>query len=563
LESVARQTVLPALWVIVDDGSSDATPQILAEYATRHAWIKVIRRDDRGFRSVGPGVVDAFYAGFDTIDPTGFDYLCKLDLDLELPERYFETLMERMEEEPRLGTFSGMPCIASADGHELEPGFSDEMSVGMTKFYRTICFLQIGGFVREVMWDGIDCHRARMLGWIAGSTAEVPALRFIHLRPMGSSQGGILRGRRRHGFGQYFMGTGPIYLLASAVSRMAAPPYISGGLAILYGYLRAAWERAPRYPDLRFRSFLRAYQWQMLLFGKRRATARLNARQMLVWDPHRAPVQTARGSTESFRELDRALATVELDGVPIHVLDETTAVDRIFDRLDRGLGGWVVTYNTDILRRFSRDWPFAELARGATINTADGMPLVWAARLAGVALPERVCGADLLLGLAEGASRRGRSVLLVGGDPAAPDSAAVSLRQRYPLLRIAGQICPPLGFEHDPARTREIADAVVQARPDIVFVALGSPKQEWLIRRLRHDLPQTCFLGVGAAFSFLTGDVPRAPRWMRELGLEWLHRLRQEPARLFRRYVIDDAPYAVGLLLRTSLRRLTPSRRGT
>ena len=562
LDSVLRQTVPPSLWVIVDDGSADDTPRILAEYAARHACIRVVKRDDRGFRSVGPGVIDAFYAGFDTIDPGAFNYLCKLDLDLDLPDRYFETLMARMEAEPRLGTFSGRPCVESPEGLELEPGFSDEMSVGMTKFYRTTCFLQIGGFVREVMWDGIDCHRARMLGWMAGSAADVPALRFLHLRPMGSSQGGVLNGRQRHGFGQYFMGTGPLYLLASAVYRMASPPYVRGGLAILYGYLKAAWKRVPRYPDLRFRRFLNAYQWRMLLFGKRRATAQLNARQILLWDPRREAAPEIRGCpSRPFGRLDRRVATVELDSVPIHILDDATTVNHIFDALERGEGGWVVTYNTDILRRFAKDPLFAELAQGATLNTADGMPLVWAAHLAGVPLPERVCGSDLLLSLAARAGQYNRSVFLVGGNPGTAESAAVILRQRYPPLRIAGHVCPAFGFEHDPAQTAALAEAVSAARPDIVFVALGSPKQEWLIQHLRHDLPHAWFLGVGVAFSFLTGDVVRAPRWMRHLGLEWLHRLLQEPARLFRRYIIDDAPYAVSLLFRTLLRRLASFQR--
>ena len=111
------------------------------------------------------------------------------------------------------------------------------MSVGMTKFYRVACFQQIGGFVREVMWDGIDCHRCRMLGWIACSWDDESDLRFLHLRPMGSSQTGILTGRMRHGFGQYFMGTSFPYMSASALLRMLHPPYVLGGMAIAIGAL--------------------------------------------------------------------------------------------------------------------------------------------------------------------------------------------------------------------------------------------------------------------------------------------------------------------------------------
>jgi glycosyltransferase involved in cell wall biosynthesis len=111
LDSVIGQSVLPAKWVIVDDGSTDDPPQILAQYATKYPWIQIVTRNDRGHRSVGPGVMDAFYSGYGAVDPDAFDYLCKLDLDLRLPPRYFEILMERMAANPRIATCSGKGCI--------------------------------------------------------------------------------------------------------------------------------------------------------------------------------------------------------------------------------------------------------------------------------------------------------------------------------------------------------------------------------------------------------------------------------------------------------------------
>ena len=284
LESVTAQSVRPALWVIVDDGSSDATPAILAEYAARFDFIRIVRRKDRGRRSVGPGVVDAFYAGLETIDLTRFDYLCKLDLDLELPKRYFELLMQRMEAEPRLGTCSGKPYYPMSDGRLMSEDCGDETSVGMTKFYRVECFRQVGGFVREVMWDGIDCHRCRMLGWIARSWDD-PELRFVHLRPMGSSENGILTGRLRSGRGQYFMGTGFAYITASALYRAMRPPLVIGGLAMWWGYVSSLFRRAPRYQQPGFRRFLRRYQWDCLLRGKAAATRQLEQRQAARWHP--------------------------------------------------------------------------------------------------------------------------------------------------------------------------------------------------------------------------------------------------------------------------------------
>ncbi len=286
LESVTQQTVVPAKWIIVDDGSTDETPAILAEYAERFPWIEIVRREDRGMRSVGPGVIEAFYFGWDKINPEQFDFICKFDLDLDIPERYFELLIERMHANPRIGTCSGKPYFDVGEGRLVSEACGDEMSVGMTKFYRTECFLEIGGFVREVMWDGIDCHRCRMLGWIACSWDD-PELRFVHLRPMGSSQQSLWVGRKRHGFGQWFMGTGPLYMFASAVFRMSRPPYFVGGFGMLAGYLASWAQRARRYEDLSFRIFLRQYQADCLVVGKERATINCNARQAAVWNERR------------------------------------------------------------------------------------------------------------------------------------------------------------------------------------------------------------------------------------------------------------------------------------
>ncbi len=288
LDSVVAQTVPPRLWVIVDDGSTDDTPQILAEYATRHDWIRVVQKPDRGHRAVGPGVIEAFYAGYETVDPDAFSYSCKLDLDLDLPNRYFETLMDRMEANPRIGTCSGKPYIRR-NGDLMSERRGDEMSVGMTKFYRQTCFKAIGGYVREVMWDAIDCHKARSLGWIAVSW-DHPDLNFEHLRPMGSSQQSIWTGKRRHGFGQYFMGSDPLFYTATCAFRMAEPPYILGGLAMLQGYVQA-WMRGDRRlddPDLI--AFIRAYQRRALRVGKARAVAEIEAERAAVWDD---PGQTA------------------------------------------------------------------------------------------------------------------------------------------------------------------------------------------------------------------------------------------------------------------------------
>ena len=285
LDSVIAQTVQPDLWVIVDDGSTDQTPQILAVYTGKHDFIKVLTRSDRGYRSVGPGVVEAFYEGYRAVQDEQFNYVCKLDLDLILPPKYFEILLQRMEDKPRIGTCSGKPYfLDKKSGQLISEKCGDENSVGATKLFRKRCFEQIDGFVNQVMWDAIDGHRCRMLGWIAVSWDE-PDLRYTHLRPMGSSQQSIISGRMRHGYGQYYMGTGLTYMTISALYRMTRPPYLVGGVAMWLGYVRSMLTRQTRLEDIAFRSFLRRYQWGCLFRGKRKTTLRLNEQSAKVWKP--------------------------------------------------------------------------------------------------------------------------------------------------------------------------------------------------------------------------------------------------------------------------------------
>ena len=180
--------------------------------------------------------------------------------------------------QPKIGTCSGKSYVAQG-GKPVCEQHGDENSLGMTKFYRVSCFTAIGGFVREVGWDGIDGHMCRMHGWDAISWDE-PALRFTHLRPMGASHKGIITGRVRQGFGQYYMGTSLWYLAASAISRVGRPPYIVGELAVLWGWIEGALRGRPRYANPAYRKFLRRFQMRALLVGKKRATQEcMGARQ--------------------------------------------------------------------------------------------------------------------------------------------------------------------------------------------------------------------------------------------------------------------------------------------
>lgn len=259
-----------------------------------------------------------------------------------------------------------------------------------------------------------------------------------------------------------------------------------------------------------------------------------------------ASLRLAASKTDRPRK--EPLPTVNFGALKVHAISESQCIAHVMAELAAGRGGFVATPNLDHLRRLGRDEAFARMYEHPDVIVADGMPLVWASRVQGTPLPERVAGSSLVVTLSEAAAENGRSLFLLGGAPETARIAAARLMVRFPGLRVAGTHCPKVGFEKDLQAMDEIAEALQSARPDIVYVGLGSPKQENLIIRLRPLLPHTWWLGVGASFNFLSGRIRRAPRWMQASGLEWLHRLSKEPGHLARRYLVEDLPFGVRLL---------------
>lgn len=250
---------------------------------------------------------------------------------------------------------------------------------------------------------------------------------------------------------------------------------------------------------------------------------------------------------------DRPARTVKhmrLMGAPMGVVTEARAVHDIITAAENRQGHWTITANLDHLRRYHQHPAQRELIDEADLVVADGMPLIWASRIAGEPLPERVAGSSMVFSICEIASARGQSVFLLGGDPGVAERAAKVFQDRYPGLQIAGTNCPTPGFEHDELQLSRIQRQLCDAQPNIVLVALGFPKQDLLIRRLRKALPHTSFLGVGISLSYATGDVSKAPDWICGLGLEWAYRLAQEPKReLVRRYLVYGFPFGVKLMV--------------
>jgi N-acetylglucosaminyldiphosphoundecaprenol N-acetyl-beta-D-mannosaminyltransferase len=251
--------------------------------------------------------------------------------------------------------------------------------------------------------------------------------------------------------------------------------------------------------------------------------------------------------------------TIPLMGLPFAVVDEAKTVEHVLGELARGRGGWLCTANLDILRQWHRSPDVRGLLAGVDIVVADGMPIVWASALQGTPLPERVAGSTLTSTLSAAAAQTGASVFLLGGDPGAAAAAGAILGERNPGLALAGTHFPPFGFEQQPDAIAEIEFALAASQPDIVFVGLPFPRQELLIQRLRALLPNSWFIGCGVTFSFIAGDIKRAPRLVQRFGLEWLHRLVQEPSKLWRRYLLDGLPFMVELMSSSIVGRRRPA----
>jgi glycosyltransferase involved in cell wall biosynthesis len=268
LEAMIAQTVRPQEWLFVDDGSTDDTRHIIESYAADHPWIRVVSRENRGFRQLGSGVVAAFNFGREQLASQDYRYIAKLDGDMSFPPRYIEVMLARLEGDSRLAAVSGK-VYRPENGGLVHEFMIDEMVAGQFKLYKRDAFDAIGGFTQAILWDGIDIHRCRMKGFTTLSFHD-PEARLIHHRLMGSSDSSVYRGRMRLGKGIWFMGYHPLYAIASGIFRMHERPYVVGGLIIIAGYFYAALRRERRYDDPEFIRHLR--RWQMdKLFGRFRS----------------------------------------------------------------------------------------------------------------------------------------------------------------------------------------------------------------------------------------------------------------------------------------------------
>jgi N-acetylglucosaminyldiphosphoundecaprenol N-acetyl-beta-D-mannosaminyltransferase len=213
------------------------------------------------------------------------------------------------------------------------------------------------------------------------------------------------------------------------------------------------------------------------------------------------------------------------------------ALRRIAALVESGAGGAVFTPNVDHVMTAETNPEFRSAYRAADLALADGRPLIWASRVLGLTLPEKVSGSDLILPLARIAGERGWRVYLLGGEPGVAAAAGERLRAEYGV-NIVGVDDAIVRIDHGDEERRAITNRIAAARAQLLLVALGAPKQELWITQVRAELGPAVAIGVGASLDFVAGRVRRAPRWMSDVGLEWTYRLMQEPRRLWRRYLL-------------------------
>jgi N-acetylglucosaminyldiphosphoundecaprenol N-acetyl-beta-D-mannosaminyltransferase len=252
------------------------------------------------------------------------------------------------------------------------------------------------------------------------------------------------------------------------------------------------------------------------------------------------------------------IGRLEIDPVTL-----VEALDAIAALIGEGNGGSVFTPNVDHIVQCGNDARLQRAYAAVSLSLVDGMPVLWASRLLGSPLPEKVSGSDLVEPLVARAVAGRWRVYLLGGSPGVAVAAREIWSRRHPLLALVGADAPPLDMSLPSSTRSDVVERVAAARPDLVLVALGNPKQEYWIQENLERLRPAVLVAVGGALDFVAGAIPRAPRWMSAAGLEWLYRLGQEPRRLWRRYLLRD-PWFLVILLQSWLvrRREVASARG-
>lgn len=231
---------------------------------------------------------------------------------------------------------------------------------------------------------------------------------------------------------------------------------------------------------------------------------------------------------------------VKLLNVTVDNLIMDEAVEKLDQLINNGKYNYVVTPNVDHIVKLDSDEEFQKVYRNADLVLTDGMPLIWISKLMGNKIKEKISGSDFFPKVCQLAASKKYTLFLLGAAEGIAEIAAENIKNKYEGIRIVGTYSPKYGFENDEAEINNIIRIVNKAKPDILAVGVGAPKQEKFIYKYKEELKVPVSLAIGATIDFEAGNVQRAPRWMQNIGLEWFYRLCKEPKRMFKRYLIDD-----------------------
>ncbi len=240
---------------------------------------------------------------------------------------------------------------------------------------------------------------------------------------------------------------------------------------------------------------------------------------------------------------------IQIGQVPIDKVDLPGTLAAIGAMIDSRTGGMIFTPNVDHIVLAEDDERFRRAYQRVSLSLVDGTPVLWAARLLGQPLPEKVSGSDLVIPLMERAAAKGWRVFLLGGEPRSGEVATMRLKERFPELKLVGTAGPRIDLQSEVGERLAVARQVAATAPDLVLVAFGAPKQEIFCDEALDVLKPAVLVCVGAGIDFISGVARRAPAWMSRCGIEWLYRLAHEPRRLAGRYLLRD-PKFIPILLR-------------
>lgn len=265
IESMVAQTILPARWVIVNDGSTDRTGRIIDQAAQKYSWVRALHRANRGFRKNGGGVVDVFYEGYESIGGETYDFLAKLDGDLSFEADYFEKCLGYFSADPKLGIGGGTVCALAGGALVQEVQGDPPFHVrGATKIYRRACWQAIGGIVRTTGWDTLDEIKANMLGW---STYTFRELKLLQYRKTGGADG-LWKNWQKNGLANYISGYHPLFMACKCLKRLFRPPYGIASVALMAGFAKGYFRRIAQVEDKALIQYIRQQQLRRLKLQK-------------------------------------------------------------------------------------------------------------------------------------------------------------------------------------------------------------------------------------------------------------------------------------------------------